>query len=58
MLNVLSMHFVSSELLNEFVIELAVQENAREVIESMGFQLVRKVIFFILSLSNILAPWI
>lgn len=32
-----------TSLLNEFVIELAVDENAREVIEGMGFKFIRKV---------------
>ncbi|VDL59765.1 unnamed protein product [Hymenolepis diminuta] len=36
------MHFVRPELVNEFVIELAVEDQAKEVLESMGFELVRK----------------
>lgn len=42
-LDILSMHFVRPELVNEFVIELAVKDHPKEVLESMGFELVRKV---------------
>ncbi|KAM3174561.1 hypothetical protein ACTXT7_010276 [Hymenolepis weldensis] len=36
------MHFVRPELVNEFVIELSVKDQAKEVLESLGFELVRK----------------
>lgn len=31
------------KLVNEFVIEIAVERNARHIIESMGFEFIRKV---------------
>ncbi|KAM7536952.1 hypothetical protein Aperf_G00000071939 [Anoplocephala perfoliata] len=36
------MHFVRPELVNEFVIEIASTDNAKETIESLGFELIRK----------------
>ncbi|KAM7537682.1 hypothetical protein Aperf_G00000068365 [Anoplocephala perfoliata] len=36
------MHFVRPELVNEFVIETASADNAKETVESLGFELIRK----------------
>lgn len=43
MLDFLSTHLVRPELVNEFVIEIASQGNAKEIIESLGFEFIRKV---------------